>query len=275
MSIEGPTAQVAGLLPPGADMVAPVALYGGEVWSVGRRDPVAASAHPDRARWHLAVPDAAPDMSVNQLELRVGTVGVAVSSRRGAGVVVDGQMRPSPVILTSGTSFVSPTASGLHLDFAVTVLTAETFADRSDALVASGTTLTLRIVLDPGTALSRVAHALSWPCMPTRRRAMALGWSGRDVAERMAQLGWAIAEPGDERGAITVLGKQLLALADKVANCVLADGRRADVVFPLWPPWLDHEAIETRDQRAERRNRCVADVMWRAGAVTADAIDGP
>ena len=274
MALDGPTAQISGLVPSGRNAVETVAVHTGEVWSVGRRDPEFHASRLDRARWHLAVPDAGPDMSVNQLELRVGTVGVAVSSRRASSVIVDGVIRPTPVVLTSGTSLVSPTASGLGTDFAVTVLRAETFADRSDALAASGTTLTLRIGLERGTALSRVAHALSWPCMPTRRRALVLGWSGRDVAERMAQLGWAIAEPGDERGAITVLGKQLLALAEKVAQCGLVDGRRADVVFPLWPPWLDGDPDETRDQRAERRNRCVADVLWRAGAVDVATVDG-
>jgi hypothetical protein len=244
-----------------------VELRAGEVWSVGRHDGQYLQSHPDRARWHLAVPEAGPDLPVNQLEMRVGRVGVAVTSRRGASLTVDGVIRPSPVVLTSGTSFVSPTVSGQHLDFAVTVVRAEDFAARGDALAASGTTLTLRIGLERGTAAWRVAHALAWPCMPSRRRAHAIGWSGRDVAERMVQLGWPITEPGDDRNEITVLGRQLLVLADKVEGAALADGRRADVVFPLWPPWLGGDEQETRDQRAERRNRYVADVLWRAGAV--------
>jgi hypothetical protein len=258
---------VDGLLPPGSAGVAPVELHPTEVWTVGRRDPGHVAAHPDRARWHLGVPGAAADLPVNQLELRIGTVGVAVAARRGAGVVVDGVVRPSPVVLTSGTSFVSPTTAG-GVDFAVTVLRAEEFAGRDDALVASGTTLTLTLRLDAGTALSRVAHALAWPVLPTVRRPHAVGWSGRDVAERLAQLG----EPAED---ITVLGKHLLALADKVQNCRLADGRRADTVFPVWPPWRDEGADETRDQRAERRNRCVADVLWRSGAVDVRSVDGP
>lgn len=270
---DGPTARVDGLLPPGRDVVEQVEVHANEVWSVGRRDPAFLDARPDRARWHLAVPGAGPDLPVNQLELRVGEVGVAVSSRRGTSLTVDGVVRPGPVVLTSGTSFVSPTVSGQHLDFAVTVLRTEVFAARADALAASGTTLTLRIALDAGTAGWRVAHALAWPCMPTRRRAHAFGWSGRDVAERMVQLGWPVTEPGAERSEITVLGRHLLGLADKVANARLADGRRADVVFPLWPPWLDTDADETRDQRAERRNRYVADVLWRAGAVDVAVID--
>lgn len=270
--IDGPTARVDGLVPPGRTVVEQVEVHPDEVWSVGRRDQAYLEARPDRARWHLAVPDASPDLPVNQLELRVGKVGVAVSSSRGSSLTVDGVVRPSPVVLTRGTSFLSPTVSGQHLDFALTVVRAEVFAARPDALAASGTTLTLRIALEPGTALWRAAHALAWPCMPTRRRAHAFGWSGRDVVERMAQLGWPVTEPGDERSPITVLGQQLLALADKVANAQLADGRRADVVFPLWPPWLDAED-ETRDQRAERRNRYVADVLWRAGAVDVGVID--
>jgi hypothetical protein len=110
--------------------------------------------------------------------------------------------------------------------------------------------------------------------MPTRRRPHLTGWSGRDIAERMAQLGWSVSKPGD-RNQITLLGKQLIGLADKVANCKLADVRRADAVFPHWPPWLHSEEDETRDQRAERRNRCVADVLWRARAVDPSGIDGP
>ena len=71
-----------------------------------------------------------------------------------------------------------------------------------------------------------------------------------------------------------MLGKQLLALADRVATCRLADGRRADTVFPMWPPWLDgDDDTQARDQRAERRNRCVADVLWRAGSVEVAVID--
>lgn len=262
-----PTARVDGLLPPGSTEVGPVELHATQVWSVGRRDVVHQSRHPDQARWHLGVPGASADLSVNQLELRVGTVGVAVSARRSAGLTVDGVTRPSPIVLTSGTSFVSPATAGA-LDFVVTVLRAEEFADRSDALVPSGTTLTLQMRLEAGTALARVAHALAWPCMPTRRRPHALGWSGRDVVERLAQLDGASAVED-----ITVLGKHLLVLADKVQNCRLGDGRRADTVFPVWPPWRDEGAGETRDQRAERRNRCVADVLWRAGAVDVRSVD--
>lgn len=265
-----PTARVDGLLLPGSASVGPVDLFPTQVWSVGRRDSAHQSAHREQVRWHLGVPGASADLPVNQLELRVGTVGVAVSVRRSAGVVVDGVVRPGPVVLTSGTSFVSPTVAG-ELDFAVTVLQAEEFADRSDALVPSGTTLVLQMRPETGTALARVAHALAWPCMPTRRRPLALGWSGRDVAERLAQLD-SSASAGRED--ITVLGKHLLVLADKVQSCRLVDGRRADTVFPIWPPWRDEGGEgETRDQRAERRNRCVADVLWRAGAVDARVID--
>lgn len=271
--MEGPTARVDGLVPPGRATVEPVEVHPSEVWSVGRRDGAYLGAHPERARWHLAVPDATPDLPVNQLEMRVGRVGVAVTSRRGSSLTVDGVVRPSPVVLTSGTSFVSPTVSGQHLDFAVTVLRAEEFAARGDALAASGTTLTLRVGLEAGTAVWRAAHALAWPVMPCRRRPHAVGWSGRDVAERMGQLGWSVTDPEDERAAITVLGRHLLVLADKVANATLGDGRRADVVFPLWPPWLDGDEHETRDQRAERRNRYVADVLWRAGAVEVAVVD--
>lgn len=58
---------------------------------------------------------------------------------------------------------------------------------------------------------------------------------------------------------------------------MLPEGLAADVpiVFPLWPPWIDADTAETRDQRAERRNRCVADVLWRAGAVDVATVDGP
>jgi hypothetical protein len=269
--VNGPTARIDGLLPPGRPGAGPVDVHADEVWSVGRRDEAFLRANPDRARWHLGVPDAGADLSVNQLELRVGSVGVAVSSRRGSSVLVDGAVRAGPVVLTRGASVVSPAVSGLGSDFRITVLAAETFANRDDALAASGTTLTLRITLEPGTALARVATALAWPIMPALRRPHAGGWSGRDVAERLAQLGWTVTEGGNE---ITVLGKALLTLADKVANCHLADGRRADLVFPQWPPWIDEGEYETRDQRAERRNRCVADVLWRAGAVDVVAIDG-
>jgi hypothetical protein len=40
------------------------------------------------------------------------------------------------------------------------------------------------------------------------------------------------------------------------------------------PPWLDEESgNETRDQKAERRNRYVAEALWRARAVLPDVID--
>lgn len=271
---DGPTARVDGLLPHGRNRAEPVDLFPGQVWSVGRRDIDYLRSDAERARWHLAVPGARPDLSVNELELRVGAVGVAVSSRRGAGVLVDGVVRPGPVVLTQGTSFISPTVAGLHLDFALTVVRTETFAAREGALASSGTTLTLRLEIECDTALWHVAHALAWPVMPTRRRPHAAGWSGRDVAERLSQLGRPIEAP-DQRAAITVLGKHLLALADRVTNCRLADGRRVDTVLPMWPPWLEgDDDSQTRDQRAERRNRCVADVLWRAGAVDAAVIDG-
>jgi hypothetical protein len=271
--VEGPTARVDGLLPPGRAGIESVELFPNQVWSIGRRDRAFLDADPERARWHLGVPDATPDLSVNQLELRVGAVGVAVTSQRGSSVTVDGTIRPSPVVLTSGTSFINPTVSGMHLDFAITVVRSDTYAARPRALAASGTTTLLRISLEPGTAPWRVAHALAWPCMPTRRRPQLIGWSGRDIAERMTQLGWSVSKPGD-RNEITLLGKQLIGLANKVANCKLGDGRPAEVVFPHWPPWLDAGEDETRDQKAERRNRCVADVLWRAGAVDPTGIDG-
>jgi hypothetical protein len=56
----------------------------------------------------------------------------------------------------------------------------------------------------------------------------------------------------------------------------LSDGRRADQVFPAWPPWIEEESPdETRDQKAARRNRYVAEALWRARAVAPEAIDGP
>lgn len=268
-----PIGLISGLLPPGSAHPGPVDLYPGQVWSIGRRDERFLAGDPSRARWHLGVPDARPDLSVNQLEMRVGSVAVAVSSSRGSSVTVDGVIRPSPAVLTQGTSYVSPTASGLHLDFAVAVLQTDQFAARDDALAASGTTLTLRLDLEKGSALWKVAHALAWPCMSASRRPHAVGWSGRDVVERLSQLGW----QGPQTGArgMTVLSQQLHTLADKVANCRLSDGRRADLVFPSWPPWLEEPvAGETRDQRAERRNRCVAEALWRARAVESGVIDG-
>ncbi|MDN5854327.1 MAG: hypothetical protein L0K86_16035 [Actinomycetia bacterium] len=270
MTHQAPTGHVAGLMPPGGRSVEVVALSPGQVWSVGRRDDGFLGRVGGQAGWHLGVPDARPDLSVNQLELRVGQVGVAVSSVRGSGVTVDGVLRPSPVVLTRGTSYVSPSASGLHLEFAVTVLRGDDFGAREGALAPSGTTLTMRIDLEDGTALWKVAHALAWPCTSAQRRPHAVGWSGRDVGERLTQLGWASASKGT-----TALSQQLHTLADKVANCRLSDGRRADLVLPDWPPWTaDTDLGETRDQRAERRNRCVAEALWRARAVAPGVIDG-
>lgn len=268
----GPTARVSGLIPPGARSPEPVDLHPGQVWSIGRHDEEFLAARPELAATHLAVPDARPDLSVRQLELRVGTVGVAVRSHRGSSVVVDGAVRPEPVVLTLGTSYVSPTPSGLYVDFELTVLRAEDFGPEEEAPADSGTTLLLQLNLEPGSLAWRVGHALAWPCMPCRRRPHNAGWSGRDVAGRLEQLGWSIAD----QNVITVLGRQLHGLAERVAYARLTDGRRADQVFPSWPPWLDEESSdETRDQKAERRNRYVAEALWRSRAVTPDVIDGP
>lgn len=266
-----PTARVSGLIPPGASSPRVVDLYPGQVWSIGRRDEEFLAARPGLAATHLAVPDARPDLSVRQLELRVGTVGVAVRSQRGSSVVVDGAVRPEPIVLTLGTSYVSPTPSGQYVDFELTVLRAEDFGGGQETPGNSGTTLLLQINLEPPSLAWTVGHALAWPCMPCRRRPHNVGWSGRDVADRLEQLGWTIAD----RGVITVLGRQLHGLAERVAYARLTDGRRADQVFPSWPPWLDEESgDETRDQRAERRNRYVAEALWRARAVSPDVIDG-
>jgi len=266
-----PTARVSGLIPPAASSPRVVDLYPGQVWSVGRHDEGFLAARPELAATHLAVPNALPDLSVRQLELRVGTVGVAVRSHRGSSVVVDGAVRPEPVVLTLGTSYVSPTPSGQYVDFELTVLRAEDFGERDVPAEGSGTTLLLQIGLEPASLAWTVGHALAWPCMPCRRRPHNAGWSGRDVADRLEQLGWTIAE----QNMITVLGRQLHGLAERVAYARLTDGRRADQVFPSWPPWLDEESSdETRDQRAERRNRYVAEALWRARAVAPGVIDG-
>ena len=260
-----------GLIPPGARSPRVVDLYPSQVWSVGRRDEEFLAARPQLAASHLAVPDALPDLSVNQLELRVGSVGVAIRSQRGSSVVVDGTVRPEPVVLTLGTSYVSPTPSGQYIDFEITVIRAEDFG-AGEGLPNSGTTLLLQIKLEPRSLAWMVAHALAWPCMPCRRRPHNAGWSGRDVADRLEQLGWVIAD----HNVITVLGRQLHGLAERVAYARLTDGRRADQVFPAWPPWLEGESSdETRDQKAERRNRYVAEALWRARAVAPEVIDGP
>jgi hypothetical protein len=267
----GPTARVSGLIPPGARSPQTVALYPTQVWSIGRRDEEFLAVRPELAATHLAVPDARPDLSVQQLELRVGTVGVAIRSQRGSSVVVDGTVRPDPVVLTLGTSYVSPTPSGQYVDFEVDVIRAEDFG-APQALSSSGTTLLLEINLEPRSLAWRVGHALAWPCMPCRRIPLNAGWSGRDVADRLEQLGWEIGE----HNMITVLGRQLHGLAERVAYCRVSDGRRADQVFPAWPPWIEEELPdETRDQKAARRNRYVAEALWRAKAVAPEAIDGP
>jgi hypothetical protein len=267
----GPTARLSGLIPPGARSPQAVDLYPHQVWSIGRYDEEFLATRPDLAATHLAVPDARPDLSVRQLELRVGTVGVAIRSQRGSSVVVDGAVRPEPVVLTLGTNYVSPTPSGLYVDFEVTVLRAEDFG-APDAPATSGTTLLLQVNLEPASLAWTVGHALAWPCMPCRRRPHNAGWSGRDVANRLEQLGWTIAE----HNVITVLGRQLHGLAERIAYARLTDGRQADQVFPSWPPWVDEESSdETRDQKAERRNRYVAEALWRARAVSPDMIDGP
>lgn len=265
----GPVARLSGLIPPGRADVAPIEVSPGQVWTIGRRDAAALTADPDRAARHLAVPGARPDLSVHQLELRVGRLAVSLSAARGAGVVVDGSVRSGPVVLTAGTSHVSPSLAGVEVDFAVTVLVADDFAQAAISPAPTGTTVRLVLQLESGSSLWRTAHALAWPSLPTRRRPHALGWSGRDVAARLAQLGWA-----DDARATTALAQQLHTLADRVAQCRLADGRPAASVLPEWPPWATTDEDETRDQRAERRNRCVADVLWRASTVGPDAIDG-
>lgn len=271
-----PTALIEGLVPPGSRVVTSVPVYPSQVWSVGRRDDRYFATYPDQARWHLAVPDARPDLSVNQLQIRVGALGVSVSSQRDAGVTVDGVVRPSPVVLGAGTAHVSPSTSGLHTDFAVTVLRSDVFPEPQPPS-SSGTTLLLTIPIEADSTPWRVAHALAWPCMPSRRRPHNTGWSGRDVADRLVQLGWT--DPTLSRNGaaidITQLGRQLLNLSERVVNGKLSDGRRADQVFAAWPPWLDDGGglDETRDQRAERRNRCVAETLWRAQSVRVEMID--
>lgn len=266
-----PTARVSGLIPPGARSPQVVDLYPTQVWSIGRRDEAFLALRPELAATHLAVPDARPDLSVQQLEMRVGTVGVAIRDQRGSSVMVDGSVRPDPVVLTLGASYVSPTPSGQYVDFEVDVIRAEDFGAQ-ETLASSGTTLLLAIHLDAGSLAWRVGHALAWPCMPSRRVPLNVGWSGRDVADRLEQLGWVIAK----RDTITVLGRQLLGLADRVAYGRVSDGRRADQVFPAWPPWVEEESPdETRDQKAARRNRYVAEALWRARAVSPKTIDGP
>jgi hypothetical protein len=223
------------------------------------------------------VPDARPDLSVNQLQIRVGALGVSVSSQRDAGVTVDGVMRPSPVVLGAGTAYVSPSTSGLHMDFAVTVLRSDIFPEPEHSMSSSGTTLLLSIPIEPDSTPWRVAHALAWPCMSSKRRPHNTGWSGRDVADRLQQLGWTDVLPARNGTGvdITQLGRQLINLAERVVNGKLSDGRRADQVFAAWPPWLDDGGSpdETRDQRAERRNRCVAETLWRAQSVRVEMID--
>jgi hypothetical protein len=273
VGLEHVTARVDGLMAPLSQRVGPVELRPGEVWSIGRRDEAFLATDPDRRRLHLGIPDARPDISVHELELRVGQLAVSLSSNQGASVAVDGVLRPSPIVLTTGRSYVSPTSSGLHVDFVVTVLSADEFPQQPVSPAPRGTTLTLRIALERGSMLWRVAHALAWPCMPTPRRPHAVGWSGRDVAERQSQLGWSANDLPPARAA-TVLSQQLHALAQRVANCQLSDGRRADLVFAVWPPWSEDGADdETRDQRAMRRNRCVAEALWRARAVNPDALN--
>lgn len=268
----GPTARVSGLIPPGARSAQVVDLYPTQVWSVGRRDEEFLAPRPELAATHLAVPDARPDLSVQQLELRVGTVGVAVRSQRGSSVVIDGTVRPGLVVLTLGRSYVSPTPSGQYVDFEVDVISAEDFGSAPAAFASSGTTLLLEINLEPGSQAWMVGQALAWPCMPCRRLPLNAGWSGRDVADRLGQLGWEIST----NNLITVLGRHLHGLAERVTYCRLRDGRRADQVFPAWPPWIEEESPdETRDQKAERRNRYVAEALWRAGAVAPEAIDTP
>lgn len=268
----GPTARVSGLIPPGARTPQVVDLYPRQLWTIGRPDEEFLAQRPELAATHLAVPDARPDLSVQQLELRVGTLGVAIRGQGGSAVVVDGSARPGPVVLTLGRSYVSPTPSGQYVDFEIDVLTAEDFGPSPEQLGSSGTTLLLQINLERQSLPWKVGHALAWPCMPCRRLPLNGGWSGRDVAARLAQLGWEIGE----HNLITALGRQLHALAERVTHSRLSDGRRADLVFPAWPPWLEDESPEeTRDQKAERRNRYVAESLWRAGAVTPEAIDIP
>lgn len=101
------------------------------------------------------------------------------------------------------------------------VVAGDDFGDRAGALAPSGTTLMLRLDLEAGSALWRAAHALAWPCTSATRRPHVTGWSGRDVAERLNQLGWAGPHTGAK--AVTVLGQQLITLADKVAQCRLSD----------------------------------------------------
>jgi hypothetical protein len=63
-------------------------------------------------------------------------------------------------------------------------------------------------------------------------------------------------------------------LAERVAYARLTAGRRPDQVLPSWPPWLGEESgDDTRDERAERGNRYLAEALWRARAVAPDVID--
>lgn len=266
-----PTARVLGLLPPGCTRIAPVDLLPGQVWSIGRRDDRSLARRTNAAAWHLGVLDARPDLSVNQLQLSVGRSLVTVSSIDGASVMIGRNIHTSPVTLGYGKNSVSPSISGLHRPFEVIVLTNDSEVAPSEAPAHSGTTLALRIELESGSALWRVAHALAWPCTSSVRRPLSNGWSGRDVSSRLVQLRWAV--KFDAR-ATTVLSQQLHTLAEKVSNCRLSDGRHADLVLDPWPPWADDDQQHlNRDEQAERRNRCVAEALWRARAVDNSVID--
>ena len=246
------TASVVGLLPPGSDAVERIGLHAGQTWWVGRRDPEHLRAA-DLAGRHLAVPRAAADLSVTQLVLQVGSATVAVSQRDGGPVVVDGRAQRGPVVLGGARHCVNPSLSGDgYADFTIELRGPEAFP-APPLLAPSGTTVVLQISLTAGTTRWRVAHALAWPLLTCARRPHDEGWAGRDVAGRMRQRGW---DPQD----ISRVGKELIGLADVVADARISTGRWAGSFFALWPPWIEAVPGETTHQAAARRNRSVA--VW-------------
>ncbi len=260
-----PVGAVEGLVAPGRTTPRSVDLHAGAIWWIGRR---ASNAE----RHHLAVPDAGRDLSAHEMHLEVLQASVRISRPDGLPVIVDGQARPSPVLLVDAVASISPSLdAGRYRAFTITIRGGQR-PGRGVAAPPSGTTVALQIDLTRDTVGWRLAHALAWPLVRVARAPRCAGWTGTDVADRYRELGWWL--PPDRSAATTRIGKGLHELAEVVRDAKVSTGRRAVDVFSPWPPWRVREPGESDQHAAQRRNQSIAAWLLRSGVIDQEEFPG-